>query len=94
MDHGFAREKELWELTDGSIFLIREISSIENMQPFVIKQLENLSNIGYIDHFKHAHVLKENLFKSLTKILKSLGKKPFRGYVEFYLDPVFRTAKV
>jgi hypothetical protein len=93
MDHGFAREKELWELSDGSIFLLREISSLEEMQPFVIKNLENLSNLGYIDHFKHSHTLKENLFKSLIKIVLNLGKKPFRGYVELFLDPAFRAAK-
>jgi hypothetical protein len=93
MDHGFAREKELWELTDGSIFMLREISQIESMHPFVIGNLENLSNIGYIDHFKHSHTLKENLFKSLIKILSGLGKKKFRGYVELYLDPLFRCAK-
>jgi hypothetical protein len=69
MDHGFARAKELWELSDGSIFLLREISSLEEMQPFVVKHLESMSNLGYIDHFKHAHTLKENLFKSLNKIV-------------------------
>ena len=26
MDHGFSRPKELWELTDGVIFLLREIT--------------------------------------------------------------------
>lgn len=63
------------------------------MQDLVVKNLENLSNIGYIDHFKHSHNLKENLFKSCKKILNNLGKKKFRGYVELFLDPVFRSAK-
>ena len=52
-----------------------------------------MSNLGYIDHFKHSHSLKENLFKSLAKILKALGKKPFREYVDLFLDPAFRNAK-
>ena len=93
MDHGFARAKELWELSDGSIFVLREISSLEEMQPFVIKNLEKLSTIGFIDHFKHSHTMKENLFKSLKVIVQNLGKKPFRGYVEIFLDPAFRAAK-
>jgi hypothetical protein len=59
----------------------------------VIQNVENLSNLGYIDHFKHSHTLKENLFKSLAKILNNLGKKKFRGYVELFLDPLFRNAK-
>lgn len=93
MDHGFARAKELWELSDGSIFLLRDLSSLEEMHPFVIKNLDNLSNIGMIDHFKHSHSMKENLFKSLKMIVQNLGKKPFRGYVEIFLDPTFRAAR-
>merc|ERR1719263_1745122 len=37
--------------------------------------------------------MKENLFKSLRKIVVNVGKKPFRGYVELFLDPAFRCAK-
>ena len=78
MDHGFQRQKELWEMSDGAIFLIREISQFEDMHDFVVSNLENLCNLGYVDHFKHAHSLKENLFKSLIKILNNIGKKKFR----------------
>lgn len=63
------------------------------MQAFVVKNLEKLADLAYVDHFKHASALKENLFKSLSQILKSLGKKKFRGYVETFLDPTFRNAK-
>ena len=62
-------------------------------QPFVIKNLDNLSNIGMIDHFKHSHTMKENLFKSLKTMVQNLGKKPFREHVEIFLDPAFRAAK-
>lgn len=93
MDHGFSRPKELWELSDGSIFMLRELSAFEKHQEFVIGNLENLSNLGYIDHFKHSHVLRENLFKSLTKIVENLGKKKFRSYIEMFLDIAFRCAK-
>ena len=93
MDHGFTRSKELWEMSDGAIFMIREVSQFEEMHDHIVKNLENLSNLGYIDHFKHSHTLKENLFKSLIKIVLNLGKKPFRGYVELFLDPAFRAAK-
>lgn len=93
MDHGFARDKELWELSDGAIFLLREISQFPDLQDFVVQHLENLSNLGYIDHFKHAHTLKENLFKSMVMIVKNLGKKKFRNHIELYLDPAFRNAK-
>lgn len=63
------------------------------MHELIVKNLENLSNLGYIDHFKHSHSLRETLFKSLVKILRNIGKKKFRGYVELFLDPTFRNAK-
>lgn len=63
------------------------------MQDYVIGYLEKLADLAYIDHFKHSSVLRENLFKSMKVILKNLGKKKFRGYVEVFLDPAFRNAK-
>ena len=59
----------------------------------MIKNAENLSNLCFIDHFKHSTTLKENLFKSLAIIFKSVGKKKLRGFVELFLDPTFRNAK-
>ena len=93
MDHGFTRPMEVWELSDGAIFLAREVSSMEDMHQYVVKKLESLSNLGYIDHFKHSNTMKENLFKSLVVILQNIGKKKFRGFVEIFLDPAFRNAK-
>jgi hypothetical protein len=92
MDHGFSRQKEMWELSDGAIFMLREVAHIESMQEFVVSNLEKLSSLAYIDHFKHAHTLKETIFKSMIVILKGIGKKRFRGFVELYLDPCFRAA--
>lgn len=93
MDHGFTRQKEMWELSDGSIFLLRECSKVADLQDFVVSNFENLSNLTYIDHFKHALTLKENLFKSLVVILQSLGKKKMRGHLEMFLEPTFRNAR-
>ena len=75
MDHGFVKPKEQWEMTDGSIFLLRECSKVESMHDLVVKNLDNLSNLCYIDTFKHSSTLRENLFKSLAKILTQMGKK-------------------
>lgn len=93
MDHGFTRHREQWELTDGTIFLLRECSKVDYMQDLVIKNLENLSNLCYVDHFKHSSTLKENLFKSLSAILNNMGKKKLRPHVELFLEPSFRNAK-
>lgn len=58
MDHGFSRPKESWEMSDGAISMLKEASAFEDMQEFTIANLENLSDLGYIDHFKHYHYLK------------------------------------
>lgn len=92
MDHGFTKPKEQWEMSDGAIFLLRECSRVESMHPLVIKNLEKLSDLAYIDTFKHSSTLRENLFHSLAKILTQMGKKKFRAYVELFLDPTFRVA--
>lgn len=93
MDHGFTRPRELWELSDGAIFMLKELAQMDQHKEFVLKHVEGLSNLGYIDHFKHSHVLKENLFKSVAKVAQGLGKKPFRHSVELFLDPAFRNAR-
>ena len=69
MDHGFTKPKEPWEMTDGTIYLLRECSKVEELHPLVVSNLENLSNLGYIDSFKHSSTLREHLFKNLCIIL-------------------------
>ena len=49
--------------------------------------------LGNIDDFKQASLLKENLFKTLIELIKNLGKKKFRGYVELFLECAFMNAK-
>jgi hypothetical protein len=93
MDHGFSRPKEPWEQTDGSVFLLREVSGLDDFKDLVKENLDNLSSLSFIDHFKHSHHLRENIFKSLLVIIKNIGKKEFRPFIELFLDPVFRAAK-
>ena len=93
MDHGFTRPKELWEMSDGSVFLLMELSAFPEHQDFVVKNLEHVATLAYIDHFKHAHVLKEALWKNMKQILINLGKKKVRALLEVFLDPLFRAAK-
>lgn len=103
MDHGFARAMEPWELTDGCVYLLKELTMVrcaddpeveKNVFKLFQKHASSLADLGYVDHFKHATSLKEQLFKSLTGVCSAngLGKKKFRGLVELYLDPAFRNA--
>ena len=71
MDHGFTRAQEPWEASDGCVFLLRELASVkgdaqDKAASLVVKHMESLADLGFIDHFKHANSLKENLFKTLA----------------------------
>ena len=45
--------------------------------------MEELSDLSKLNHARHAHNnLRENLFRSMIIIIKNLGKKLFRPYVE------------
>ena len=101
MDHGFSRAQEPWELTDGCVYLIKELTTVrcpddpeieKGIYKLFQKHVEPLADLGFIDHFKHAASLKEQLFKSVTVMCSTegLGKKKFRGFVELFLDPAFR----
>jgi hypothetical protein len=55
-----------------------------------------MADLGYVDHFRHSHTLKENLFKSLKVMITSkdgLGKKVYRPVIETFFDPAFRVAE-
>eukprot|EP00347_Sterkiella_histriomuscorum_P007190 403349918 len=91
-DPGFARQQELWELSDGSVYLLREIVK-QLDQKELSKMLQNLPDLGFLDQFTESSLLKENYFKSLNEIIKSVGKKVFRPYLELFLDSAFRSAK-
>lgn len=101
MDHGFTRHTELWEYSDGCIFLIKELSKVRcesdakvvsKVVELISKHIEDFSYIGFIDHFKHAAHMKEHLFKSASVLCspEGLGKKKFRPFVEIFMDPTFR----
>ena len=58
MDHGFSRSVEEWEKSDGCVFLLRELSLVkgpakEAASVLVVKHLESMADLGFIDHFKH-----------------------------------------
>merc|ERR1712166_436354 len=95
-DHGFTRQMEPWEMSDGCIFLLRELSlTNESAAPIVFNNLQKMCDLGLLDHFKHAQNLKENLFKSLKDMVSSasgFGKKKYRSSVEMFLEPTFRNA--
>ena len=101
MDHGFSRAQEPWELSDGCVYLLRELSKARSQSDpkvtakaldLFVKHAMTLADLGFVDHFKHAASLKENLFQTMREIVSpdGIGKKKFRSFVEIFLDPAFR----
>ena len=45
-------------MSDGAVFMLKYASAFEDMHEFTIANLESLSDLGYVDHFKHYHFLK------------------------------------
>ena len=70
---------------------MRELSRTKRAA-LVANYLDSLSELGYVDHFKHSAHLKENLFRSIRIIMQNLKKK-FRAFLEMFLDPLFRSLK-
>ena len=62
--------------------------------PLILNFVPRLAELAVIDDFKNSIHLVENVFKSLTEILKNLGKQ-FRPLLEdgSLLDAAFRNAK-
>eukprot|EP00854_Cymbomonas_tetramitiformis_P005490 gene5490-6653_t len=91
MDHGFSREKEPWEASDGAIYLLRELAAVA--PEAVLKLLPELVEVSRVDHrsFQHYYNLLETLWKQLPAIAKHVGKRPFKRYLEDFLEPLFST---
>ena len=88
VDHGFAREKEPWEASDGAVYMLRELSAVAPEQ--VVAFLPGLADISRLCHFSHCLVLQENIWKQLPVIAKNVGKKAFKAHLEDFLDPMFK----
>jgi hypothetical protein len=83
---------EPWEYSDGCIYLMRELSTTSK-RDLLCNYYEQMSELGFVDQFKHSAAMKENLFKSLMVIVDNHGKKKFRNFVECFLDGAFRNIK-
>ncbi|XP_064622843.1 uncharacterized protein LOC135485045 [Lineus longissimus] len=89
MDHMFRRPSEPWELADGCVYLLAELSSLPSEVQNVSKHLPLLAKATAHQHYtNHVHFL-ESLCKQLPVIAKSLGKRPFKMYVELFFDAIF-----
>jgi hypothetical protein len=104
VDHGFAREKEPWEASDGAVYMLRELSTVTaagnghgghghgggGESAVVVAFLPTLAEISRLCHFSHCLTLQENIWKQLPIIARNIGKKAFKPHLEAFLQPMFR----
>ncbi|PSC73633.1 ARM repeat-containing [Micractinium conductrix] len=89
VDHGFARDKEPWEASDGAVYMLRELAAVA---PAAVPEfLPALAELSRLQHFAHAAHLHETVWKQLPAIAEGLGKKVFKPFLDEFLDPLFRS---
>ena len=89
-DCKFQRVSELWEKADGAIYLIGELSALEECRPklttSILKAAEACRRHHYVSHFS----LIETMLKTLPSLADNLGKRVFKGqFLEEFLDCLF-----
>ncbi|CAG9464545.1 unnamed protein product [Pedinophyceae sp. YPF-701] len=88
MDHGFARDKEPWEATDGSIYLLRELAAA---YPDAANEfLPTVADLAALDSFVHCFNLWDTIWKQIPAIADHLGKRRFKPHVAALVGPAFR----
>jgi len=88
MDHGFKREQEPWEATDGALHLLAELADLD--PPRAASHLPLVADLAGLQTFMHAFSLQETVFRCLPRIARAVGKRAFKGHLEELLPPLFR----
>jgi ferredoxin len=88
VDHGFSREREPWEATDGAVYMIRELAAVapQDAERF----LPGVAAAARLTHFSHCLTLQENIWKQLPAVADALGKRAFKPHLQEFLEPMFR----
>ncbi|KAK3597150.1 hypothetical protein CHS0354_038078 [Potamilus streckersoni] len=89
MDHKFQKPSEPWELADGCINLVAEMSSQQKYAQKVSELLPLVSKAASFDHYTQHVILKETLCNRLPHIGMALGKRFFNPQLELFFDAIF-----
>ncbi|XP_075723565.1 uncharacterized protein LOC119166824 isoform X2 [Rhipicephalus microplus] len=88
-DWNYRKPSEPWELADGCIHLIAELSQVPQVSTSVAEFLPALSEASRHRHYVHHVVLLETLCSQLPNIVKGVGKRVFKMHIELFLEPIF-----
>eukprot|EP01025_Chloroclados_australasicus_P026682 TRINITY_DN2648_c1_g1_i2.p2 TRINITY_DN2648_c1_g1~~TRINITY_DN2648_c1_g1_i2.p2 ORF type:complete len:138 (+),score=18.24 TRINITY_DN2648_c1_g1_i2:31-414(+) len=56
--------------------------------------LPEMAELARLEHFAHCYNLRQTIWKAVPVIAKGMGKRSFKKYLEFFIDPLFNTLKV
>eukprot|EP01138_Halocafeteria_seosinensis_P007700 gb/GECG01007868.1/.p1 GENE.gb/GECG01007868.1/~~gb/GECG01007868.1/.p1 ORF type:complete len:665 (+),score=73.80 gb/GECG01007868.1/:1-1995(+) len=91
MDHSFSRQQQLWEATDGALFLLSEVSEVypEKIAEF----LPTVVEVSRCRHFYHAMNLQATIWLTMTKIVKSIKKEDVKAHLEGLIPEIINCAE-
>ncbi|XP_012562698.2 uncharacterized protein LOC100213644 [Hydra vulgaris] len=88
-DHSFKRPSEPWELADGCVYLLSELSSVSDVHKHVVESIRHLIEAIKFKHYIHHLNFFESVSKVLPNIAKGLGKRIFKQHIEGFFDMLF-----
>eukprot|EP01130_Rhizamoeba_saxonica_P008163 TRINITY_DN3297_c1_g1_i1.p1 TRINITY_DN3297_c1_g1~~TRINITY_DN3297_c1_g1_i1.p1 ORF type:complete len:644 (-),score=136.08 TRINITY_DN3297_c1_g1_i1:20-1951(-) len=87
-DHGFTHDEQPWEMSDGAIYLLRELAILHPER--AIEFLDTLAEISRLKgFFAHIHVLLQTIWRQLPKIAQCIGSEVMAGKIEQFIEPLF-----
>ncbi|BFZ12449.1 hypothetical protein BsWGS_15488 [Bradybaena similaris] len=89
MDHKFRKPTEPWELADGCVNLLAELSHVPSVSVQVSKLIPVMAEACQTKTYTHYPNFVETVCKQLPNLAKGLGKRPFKMYLEMFLDVIF-----
>ena len=88
-NHSFKRDSQPWELTDGCIYALAELSANKSAAKMVTDSFPLLAKaVSYRHYSQHFHLL-ETFCSRLYMMAEGLGKRLFKVHLELFLDAIF-----
>ena len=90
MAHSFKRPGQPWEITDGFVLLLGEISSVNDLKAKIDNSVTILfAKVFNYKHFTHHPKLFTTCYKVLAALFTNMGKMYTKRTLEMFLDGLF-----
>ena len=92
MDHGFTRDRQPWEYTDGCVHLLKQLIIAFPTAAYYDQFIPTfIPNIAAKRNFAHYHELQQTIWGAIPGIAEAVGKRKFKMYLELLLVPMVET---